>query len=161
MNADKPFAYPSVPGISYSFTEDGFFEESQYRYNSNGKPTARSPPPPAPLARSLTFLVAHLTASRPDCPEAVVLWQHGRYTLHTNGSMTLDPSVFSADGRIQIQNSCVSPDNVLTYYAQWELFKWWQIEVDINHNAYCLQLWKWDGSKMPRSVGSVKSLGRG
>ena len=64
--------------------------------------------------------------------------------------MTLDPSVFSADGRIQVQNNCATPDNVLTYYSQWELFKWWQIEIDLNHQAYCLQLWKWDGSKMPR-----------
>lgn len=59
MNAETPFAYPATPGIAYSFTEDGFFEESQFRYNSNGQslpqaayPCKRHPltvPPPRSL----------------------------------------------------------------------------------------------------------------
>jgi hypothetical protein len=36
MNNNKPFNYPANTGISFSFTDDGYFEEAQYRFNSNG-----------------------------------------------------------------------------------------------------------------------------
>lgn len=37
MNNARPFIYPANTGISYSFTDSGFFEEAQYRFNGNGK----------------------------------------------------------------------------------------------------------------------------
>lgn len=36
MNNNRPFIYPSNTGIAYSFTDDGYFESAQYRFNSNG-----------------------------------------------------------------------------------------------------------------------------
>jgi len=51
---------PSHTGISYSFTADGYYEEAYYRTISN--PTS------------------------PDCPQAVMQWQHGTFTETTNKS---------------------------------------------------------------------------
>ncbi|GAA6039230.1 hypothetical protein JCM8097_000481 [Rhodosporidiobolus ruineniae] len=124
MNNDQPFTYPANTGISFSFTDDGYFEEAQYRFNAN--------------------------ASNPACPQAVIIWQHGKYQFHSNGSLTLDPAPFASDGRIQVQDPCAATTNVLTYYSQWELYNGWDITIDLHHAAYMLQLYKYDGSKMPR-----------
>ncbi|GAA5974937.1 hypothetical protein JCM11641_006770 [Rhodosporidiobolus odoratus] len=130
MNNDQPFVYPANTGISYSFTDDGYFEEAQYRFNSN--------------------------ASDPQCPQAVVIWQHGKYEFHSNGSLTLDPSAFDSDGRIQVQDPCAATTSVLTYYSQWEIFNSWEVSIDVHHAAYMLQLYKFDGSKMPRLYLTVR-----
>ncbi|GAA5917509.1 hypothetical protein JCM6882_005497 [Rhodosporidiobolus microsporus] len=130
MNNDQPFIYPANTGISFSFTDDGYFEEAQYRFNSN--------------------------ASEPQCPQAVVIWQHGKYAFHPNGSLTLDPSAFSSDGRIQVQDPCAATTSVLTYYSQWEIYNGWEITIDSHHAAYMLQLYKFDGSKMPRLYLTVR-----
>lgn len=37
MNNNKPFTYPVNTGISYSFTDTGYFEEAQYRFLGNGQ----------------------------------------------------------------------------------------------------------------------------
>lgn len=34
--SNAKFNIPSVTGISYSFTQDGFFEQAKYTYTSNG-----------------------------------------------------------------------------------------------------------------------------
>ncbi|GAA6013526.1 hypothetical protein JCM10207_008881 [Rhodosporidiobolus poonsookiae] len=130
MNNDRPFIYPSNTGISFSFTDDGYFEEAQYRFNAN--------------------------ASNPNCPQAVVIWQHGKYAFHPNGSLTLDPAEFSGDGRIQVQDPCAATTSVLTYYSQWELYSGWDMSIDVHHEAYMLQLYKFDGSKMPRLYLTVR-----
>lgn len=36
MNNDRPFIYPANTGIAYSFTDDGYFETAQYRFQGNG-----------------------------------------------------------------------------------------------------------------------------
>lgn len=84
------FTYPNNTGIAYSFTDTGFFEEAQYRYNYNG--------------------------ANPTCITAYILWQHGTYSLNNNGSITLYP--FGSDGRIQVQDPCAAQTNVITYYNQ-------------------------------------------
>ena len=71
-------------------TDDGFFEEAMYRYQSN--------------------------ASNPKCITATIQWQHGTYGLNNNGSMTLYP--FGADGRIQVQDPCAAVTNIITYIDQ-------------------------------------------
>lgn len=71
-------------------TDDGHFEEAQYRYNAN--------------------------PADPRCITAFILWQHGRYQLNNNGSLSLFP--FSADGRIQVQDPCAAVTNLITYYDQ-------------------------------------------
>ncbi|KNZ53768.1 hypothetical protein VP01_313g3 [Puccinia sorghi] len=116
------FNYPPTSGISMSFTSDGFWEEAQYRFVSNG--------------------------TRPNCVKAIVLWQHGRYTLESNGSLTMQP--IEADGRIQIQDPCAAQTSVITYYYQPGLYQSWQIFNDAHHNTYNLQLQAFDNALFPR-----------
>ncbi|CED82522.1 Chaperone, endoplasmic reticulum protein-folding, fungi [Phaffia rhodozyma] len=115
------FNYPATSGIAYSFDNEGHFEEAQYRFNSN--------------------------ASLPNCIQTVVIWQHGTYTLNTNGSLTLTP--FAGDGRIQVQDPCAAVTNVITVYEQKTYYSHWDIIVDTVPNNYMLELAKFDGSAMP------------
>ncbi|PLW11861.1 hypothetical protein PCANC_16097 [Puccinia coronata f. sp. avenae] len=116
------FTYPPTSGISMSFTSDGYWEEAQYRFVSNG--------------------------TRPNCVKAIVLWQHGRYTLESNGSLTTQP--IEADGRIQIQDPCAAQTSIITYYYQPGLYQTWQIYNDAHHNTYNLQLQAFDNALFPR-----------
>ncbi|KAK8853097.1 hypothetical protein IAR55_003798 [Kwoniella newhampshirensis] len=119
--AEMKFNYPANTGISYSFTNDGFFEEAQYRYTAN--------------------------ASNPSCITAFILWQHGTYTLNDNGSLTLHP--FGPDGRIQVQDPCAATTNIITYYNQQTMFADWGIVVDTTSGNYQLNLNRFDGAKLP------------
>lgn len=74
---NNSFSYPNVSGYSFSFTEDGYFEQAQFTWNAN--------------------------ATDPHCIEAVVIWQHGTYEVLGNGSITTNSSVFAGDGRIQVR----------------------------------------------------------
>lgn len=116
------FTYPNNTGIALSFTDDGHFEEAQYRFESNG--------------------------TEPRCVQAIVIWQHGNYTIHPNNSITLEP--IESDGRIQIQDPCAAETNVITYYYEPALYQGWAITNDLNHNRYMLQLNRFDGSLFPR-----------
>ncbi|CAE6436193.1 unnamed protein product [Rhizoctonia solani] len=68
-----PEEYKSASSASYSFTDDGFWEQYIYR------------------------LVAHGTSS---CTQGLTIYQHGTYTHGPDGSLLLVP--FWQDGRIQI-----------------------------------------------------------
>ncbi|KDQ16137.1 hypothetical protein BOTBODRAFT_269161 [Botryobasidium botryosum FD-172 SS1] len=114
------FNYPNVTGISYSFTADGYFEEAQYRFNSN--------------------------ATQPKCITGVVIWQHGKFQLQPNGSITITP--FAGDGRIQVQDPCAAVSNIITEYNQWEIFNWWYIGQDVSRGKY-LQLYGFNGAPEP------------
>lgn len=74
-----------------------------------------------------------------------------QYALHANGSLTMDPAPFAADGRVQTQNPCTPTTNVLTEFAQFELWNSWSIGIDTNHAAYALQAVDINGKK-PRCV---------
>ncbi|KAM0789670.1 hypothetical protein ACM66B_006532 [Microbotryomycetes sp. NB124-2] len=124
LNSDRTFSPPATTGIAISFTNDGYFEQAQYRLNANG--------------------------SDPHCSTGVLIWQHGTYQLHSNGSLTLDPSPFQSDGRVQVQDPCGPQSEVLTYYSQFELYNGWEITVDLHHETYVLQLYRFDGSLYPR-----------
>ncbi|KAK4056478.1 Reversal of tor2 lethality [Microbotryomycetes sp. JL221] len=124
LNSDRTFSPPATTGIAISFTNDGYFEQAQYRFNANG--------------------------SDPHCSTAVLIWQHGTYQLHNNGSLTLDPSPFQSDGRVQVQDPCGPQTEVLTYYSQFELYNGWTIQVDLHHETYVMQLYRFDGSLYPR-----------
>lgn len=113
------FNYPATTGVSYSFTDDGYFEEAQYRFNSNG--------------------------SKPLCIQGIVIYQHGKYELLANGSIVLTP--FGEDGRIQVQEPCAAKSNVITYFNQTELFGGWDIYADTK-KQFRLQLSRFDGSLM-------------
>ncbi|GFZ48587.1 Protein rot1 [Saitozyma sp. JCM 24511] len=119
--AEMKFNYPNNTGISYSFTDTGFFEEAQYRYTAN--------------------------ASNPSCIQATIFWQHGKFGLNDNGSITLYP--FSSDGRIQVQDPCAATTNIITYYNQQTLYADWGITIDQSTGNYRLLLNRFDGAKMP------------
>ncbi|KWU45627.1 hypothetical protein RHOSPDRAFT_32935 [Rhodotorula sp. JG-1b] len=123
MNNDRPFIYPANTGIAYSFTDDGYFETAQYRFQGN--------------------------ASHPGCPTAVIFWQHGTYQLHANGSLTMSPAPFADDGRLQTQNPCTPTTSILTYYNEWEMWDKWEINIDTNHQAYSIRAQNYNG-KVPR-----------
>lgn len=104
-----------------------------------------------------------MLGSSPQCAQAVVIWQHGRYTILPNNSISLDPSMFAADGRVQVQNPCSAKTKLLTYYQQRELFTGWEMAIDLNRAAYSMQLLRFDGSLFPRFVlwrCSVVLIGR-
>lgn len=86
---------PSLPGISYSFTGDGHYEEAYYRAIAN--PT------------------------NPACPGGIMQWQHGSWVLNPNGSLTLTP--IAVDGRQLMSEPCNSKHGIYTRYNQSEFFK--------------------------------------
>jgi hypothetical protein len=79
---------PSRPGISYSFTSDGFYEEAYYRAISN--PTD------------------------PSCPGAIMQWQHGSYVINSDGSMDMTP--IAVDGRQLLSEPCQNTHSIYTRY---------------------------------------------
>ncbi|QLG70751.1 hypothetical protein HG535_0A06930 [Zygotorulaspora mrakii] len=118
---DELLIEPSLPGISYSFTEDGFFEEAAYQVSSN------------PV--------------NPKCPQAALNFQHGRYEVSDSGQLTLHP--IEVDGRQLYSDPC-SDNGTSTYvrYNQTETFQRFLVELDPYHGIYRLQLYQSDGSPM-------------
>lgn len=118
---DELLIEPSLPGISYSFTEDGYFEEANYQVKANPKD--------------------------PGCPVASLIYQHGTYRLLDNGTLVLSP--FAVDGRQLLSDPC-NDKGVSTYsrYNQTEIFKTFDVQIDDYHGIYKLQLNQWDGSPM-------------
>jgi len=117
--ANMTFNYPKTTGISYSFT-DQFYEESRYRFTSNG--------------------------SEPTCITGIIGWSHGNYTLNPNGSMTLFPF---RDGYQQIQDPCAaeSENFIETYMITQELYQNWMIFVDPTQGPK-LHLFQFDGAPL-------------
>lgn len=99
--AKLTFNYPKNTGVSYSFSEDGFFEVARYRFNANG--------------------------SDPTCITGVIGWLHGEYTLNANGSIHLFPF---GDGFQQIQDPCAAVSNFIETYNQTEYYRGWRIFRD-------------------------------
>ncbi|MCJ1335587.1 Reversal of tor2 lethality [Bachmanniomyces sp. S44760] len=114
---DKMFE-PELTGISYSFTDDGHYEEAYYRAISN--------------------------PAQPQCPQGIMQWQHGEYTKNANGSLSLTP--LSVDGRQLLSNPCAYSNSIYTRYNQSELFAKFQVYTDPYHNVPRLDLFNFDGS---------------
>jgi len=110
------FIYPLTTGVSYSFTDDGFYEIARYRFNSNG--------------------------SEPVCITGVIGWVHGTFTFNPNGSLTMYPF---GDGYQQIQDPCAAVSNFIQNYNDTELYQSWQIFTDPT-TGYKLHLFAFDGS---------------
>ncbi|KAI5366040.1 putative protein Rot1 [Septoria linicola] len=111
---------PDKPGISYSFTADGFYEEAYYRAIAN--PT------------------------RPDCPGGIMQWQHGSWVQNADGSLSLTP--IGVDGRQLLSKPCDYDNAIYTRYNQSEKFKQYQVLTDPYHNVKRLNLWQFDGTPM-------------
>lgn len=103
---------PTHPGISYSFSEGGHYEEAYYRALANRELRADLEAQQHTLTQ---------TAQQPACPSAVLQWQHGTYTLEANGSLVLTP--FTVDGRQVMSSPCSYGESVYTRYHEPELMK--------------------------------------
>ncbi|KAG2068187.1 hypothetical protein BDR04DRAFT_1103707 [Suillus decipiens] len=117
--SQEAFTYPSTTGMSYSFTDDGYYEVARYRMTSNG--------------------------SVPTCITGVMNWVHGTYVLVSNGSIVLTPF---GDGYQQIQDPCAAISNFIENYNDTELYTLWNIYQD-PVKGYTLQLYQYDGSPLP------------
>ncbi|EMG46754.1 hypothetical protein G210_2990 [Candida maltosa Xu316] len=120
---DELLIEPDLPGISYSFTKDGHYEEALYRVVANPK--------------------------NHSCPVASVTYQHGTYELLSNGSLVLTP--IAVDGRQLLSDPCNQEDpnkSSYTRYVQATWFKTYQVYVDPYHGRWTLQIYQFDGSKM-------------
>ncbi|EEP77579.1 predicted protein [Uncinocarpus reesii 1704] len=134
------FKEPENTGISYSFTDDGFFEEAYYRAISN--PTT------------------------PSCPSGFMQFQHGKYSVESNGSLVLTP--FAVDGRQLFSNPCKGKESTYYRFNQTEIFKVpyvfscerqlaltvreilqrYEVQIDPFHNVKRLNLFQFDGTPM-------------
>ncbi|CAI4035671.1 hypothetical protein SMKI_13G3220 [Saccharomyces mikatae IFO 1815] len=118
---DELLIEPSLPGLSYSFTEDGWYEEATYQVSGNPRD--------------------------PTCPKASLIYQHGTYNISENGTLTLNP--IEVDGRQLFSDPCTD-QGVSTYsrYNQTEIFKEYNVGIDPYHGIYTLQLYQFDGTPM-------------
>ncbi|KAM6494254.1 Chaperone for protein-folding within the ER, fungal domain containing protein [Amanita muscaria] len=115
----QTFNYPPTTGISFSFTDDFFYEIARYRFNSNG--------------------------SEPTCITGVMNWVHGTYILQPNGSITMTPT--GSDGYQQIQDPCGAISNFIEPYNDTELYQQWRIYTD-PQQGFKLHLFQFDGSPL-------------
>lgn len=117
---DELLIEPALPGISYSFTKDGYWEEAIYQVTPNPQ--------------------------NHSCPAAVLIYQHGSYT-EKNGQLTLSP--FQVDGRQLLSEPC-KDNGVSSYtrYNQQEVFKGYNVYIDPYHGRWRLDLIKSDGAIM-------------
>lgn len=117
---DELLIEPSLPGISYSFTNDGFWEEAIYQVSGNPR--------------------------NPACPSGVLMFQHGKFELLSNGTLMLYP--FEVDGRQLVSDPCNSSDSNYIRYNQTEVFQKFDMVKDEYHGRYRLDLYQFDGSPM-------------
>lgn len=120
--ADELLIEPALPGISYSFTSDGHYEEALYRITSNSR--------------------------NHSCAIASITYQHGTYELLSNGSLVLTP--IAVDGRQLLSDPCgTSATNAqYTRYVQPTWFEKYQVSVSPYYGRYMLQIYQFDGSPM-------------
>lgn len=120
---DELIIEPDLPGISYSFTEDGHFEEALYRITSDPQ--------------------------NHSCAVASITYQHGTYDLLSNGSLILTP--IAVDGRQLLSDPCngdSATHSSYTRYLQKTWFKAFRVYLNDYHGRYTLQLYQFDGSQM-------------
>ncbi|KAF2489343.1 hypothetical protein BU16DRAFT_471832 [Lophium mytilinum] len=117
---NEKFTEPERPGISYSFSAAGFFEEAYYRAVAN--------------------------PNDPKCPAAIIQWQHGSFTKQANGSLVLVP--IAVDGRQLYSDPCAYDEAVYTRYNTSEMFQRYEVLTDPYHNIPRLNLFQFDGSPM-------------
>jgi len=111
------FHNPKLTGISYSFTDDGHFEESFYTLTVN--------------------------ATMPNCITAVLQWQHGSYQALANNSILYFP--IASDGRQRVLNTCSPQSDVTQQFNQTFWMRGWEIVQDPLLGAE-LQLYEFDGT---------------
>ncbi|KAH8829798.1 ROT1 protein [Flagelloscypha sp. PMI_526] len=116
---NRSFTYPDTAGVAVSFTNDGWFELSRYRFISNG--------------------------SEPTCIKGVIGWLHGEYKTFPNGSLHLYPL---EDGFQQIQDPCAAVSNFIENYNGTEYYTAWQVYQDTS-KGLTARLYQFDGQPYP------------
>lgn len=119
---DELLIEPALPGISYSFTSDGHYEEAMYRVTSNSR--------------------------NHSCATASITYQHGTYKLLDNGTLVLSP--IAVDGRQLLSDPCGINENNAQYnrYVQSTYFLKYQVFISPYHGRYTLQIYQFDGLMM-------------
>lgn len=119
---DELLIEPALPGISYSFTSDGHYEEALYRITSNPQ--------------------------NHSCAIASMTYQHGTYEILSNGSVVLTP--IAVDGRQLLSDPCGTSDTNAQYvrYVQLTWFEKYQVSISGYYGRYMLQIYQFDGSPM-------------
>ncbi|KAL4803152.1 protein rot1 [Aspergillus unguis] len=118
--AEDRLIEPDLTGVSFSFTEDGYFEEAFYRAVSNPQ--------------------------KPECPKGIMQWQHGTYTVNSDGSLHLTP--IAVDGRQLLSDPCSSSHGQYTRYNQTEKYTSFTVGIDPYYESTRLDLHAFDGSPM-------------
>ncbi|BFZ53728.1 Reversal of tor2 lethality [Savitreella phatthalungensis] len=110
--ASETFKEPRLPGVSYSFTNDGFFESAMYVITPN--------------------------PATPQCPTASLMWQHGQYTISaSDGALTMVPIV--EDSRQLMSNPCAST-SAIRRYSYNDTMSSYSVSMDAYHQVYKLIL---------------------
>lgn len=118
---DELLIEPALPGISFSFTDDGYFEQAIYQVKSNPK--------------------------NHSCATAVLIFQHGTYEKADNGSLTLTP--FAVDGRQLLSDPCNDGGvSIYSRYNQTSFYKAHSVMVDPYYGRYKLTLYAFDGAPL-------------
>jgi hypothetical protein len=116
--AQVAFKYPDVSGISFSFSDDSYFEIARYRFVSNG--------------------------TEPNCIKGVLAWLHGKFEIVSNGSVVMTPN---GDGYQQIQDPCGAISNFIENYNKTELYQTYAFSTDTDGRKK-LQLFQFDGAPL-------------
>lgn len=96
-----------MPGQAYSFTQDGFFEMAKYRVTPNPR--------------------------KPECIQSQLIWQHGSYLLHRNGTLQLYP--IAREGAQLLTSSCPGgspPEEMYDVPEEYTMVDTW---VDLHHGT--------------------------
>ncbi|KAL2061804.1 hypothetical protein VTL71DRAFT_7182 [Oculimacula yallundae] len=112
------FIEPKHTGISYSFTADGFYESAYYRAIAN--------------------------PAKPQCPGAILQFQHGSVVENPDGSLSLTP--ISVDGRQLKSKPCDGKTSLYTRYNQTETMEKYSVSIDPYSKRTRLDLYQFDGS---------------
>ncbi|ODV92266.1 hypothetical protein CANCADRAFT_851 [Tortispora caseinolytica NRRL Y-17796] len=116
---DEYLAEPDHPGMSFSFTDDGYWEMAIYAVTPNPQ--------------------------TPSCPSAALIFQHGTYEIASNYSLVLSP--FQPDGRQLYSNPCTDAGfSVYMRYYQFLVYQRFEILVDNYLGNYMLRLYEFDGT---------------
>lgn len=92
-----------------------------------------------------TILIRNL-AKQPDCPTAVMTFQHGKY--ETDGDkLIMKP--FKVDGRQLVSDPCNETTSQYIRFNTTVTMKEWDVKVDDYHGRYRLDLYQFDGSPLP------------
>lgn len=102
-----------------------------------------------PTSSLFLFPFSFGKASKPACPQAQLIWQHGTYTLNSNNTLTLNP--IEGDGQQMIVDRCKSSTTSVQPYNQKEDMNGFEIHQMIHYgsNVWGLQLYEFDGTPKP------------